>query len=203
MPPPPPTPVETPEDIASHLVTFRFLGLKTRKTRFLFVVDMNRYLGAHEPLVRKTVMRALDALHETYEFGIIGFQQLDSGSKYYRWPVDDELVYATTGNKQKAEQFLAGFAGRYRGASSVLHALQTGLTSTADALILVSDGLPNPAYNNGLSAKRIVREISVANLQNKEIHTVAIGDYTQNRGLVMFLQTLARQNGGDFVGVSR
>ena len=34
-------------------------------------------------------------------------------------------------------------------------------------------------------------------------HTVAIGDYTQNRGLVMFLQTLARQNGGDFVGVSR
>jgi hypothetical protein len=75
MPPPPPTPVETPEDIASHLVTFRFLGLKTRKTRFLFVVDMNRYLGAHEPLVRKTVMRALDALHETYEFGIIGFQR--------------------------------------------------------------------------------------------------------------------------------
>ena len=40
-------------------------------------------------------------------------------------------------------------------------------------------------------------------MRNKEIHTVAIGDYTQNRGLVMFLQTLARQNGGDFVGVSR
>ena len=39
--------------------------------------------------------------------------------------------------------------------------------------------------------------------EDKEIHTVAIGDYTQNRGLVMFLQTLARQNGGDFIGVSR
>ena len=31
----------------------------------------------------------------------------------------------------------------------------------------------------------------------------AIGDYTENRALVLFLQTLARQNHGDFVGVSR
>jgi hypothetical protein len=36
-----------------------------------------------------------------------------------------------------------------------------------------------------------------------EIHTVAIGDYTQNRSLVMFLQTLSQRNNGDFVGVSR
>jgi hypothetical protein len=36
-----------------------------------------------------------------------------------------------------------------------------------------------------------------------EIHTVAIGDYTANRSLVMFMQTLAKQNNGDFAGVSR
>ena len=36
-----------------------------------------------------------------------------------------------------------------------------------------------------------------------EIHTVAIGDYTHNRNLVLFMQTLARLNNGDFVGVSR
>jgi hypothetical protein len=84
----------------------------------------------------------------------------------------------------------------------VLHALQTGLTSTADALILVSDGLPNPAYNNGLSAKRIVREISVANLQNKEIHTVTIGDYFKYKGTIEFMEALAWANNGGFIALA-
>ena len=69
---------------------------------------------------------------------------------------------------------------------------------SADSIILMSDGEPDntPAF--------IIQEISRINrFGNKEIHTVAIGDYTQNRGLVMFLQELAKQNGGDFVGVSR
>ena len=68
----------------------------------------------------------------------------------------------------------------------------------ADAIILMSDGEPDNAPGF------IVQDVTSLNRrENKEIHTVAIGDYTQNRGLVMFLQTLARQNNGDFVGVSR
>ena len=68
----------------------------------------------------------------------------------------------------------------------------------ADAVILLSEG------ETDNSPGVIIQDITGLNsYQDKEIHTVAIGDYTQNRGLVMFLQTLARQNNGDFVGVSR
>jgi len=81
-PPPPPSPVITPEKEGSNQVTFRFLGLKTDKKRILFLVDMNSYLGDHEALVRRTVIRAMDSLQTGYEFGIIGFQQLDSGLHY-------------------------------------------------------------------------------------------------------------------------
>lgn len=62
----------------------------------------------------------------------------------------------------------------------------------------MSDGEPNspPGF--------IIEEISQLNqFRQTEIHTVAIGDYTHNRSLVLFLQTLARLNNGDFVGVSR
>ena len=67
-----------------------------------------------------------------------------------------------------------------------------------DAIILMSDGAPdnNPNY--------IIQDITNENRFTKiEIHTVAIGDYTADRNLVMFMQTLAQQNYGDFVGVSR
>jgi hypothetical protein len=202
MPPPPPSPVITPEDIASHQVTFRFLGLKTDETRFLFLVDMNRYLAPHETLVANTVMRALGALHETYEFSIIGFQQVGSGPKYHRWPADGSLVHATSGNKDQAERFLSGLSGSYYGASSVLEALRTGLKSPADALILISDGLPNPVYNDGLTPKRIVQEISIANAQDKEIHAVTIGDYFKYKGTIEFMEALAWANQGGFIALA-
>ena len=85
-PPPPPSPVDTLDKEGSNQVTFRFLGLKTDKKRILFLVDMNSYLAGHESLVRRTVIRAMDSLQSGYRFGILGFQQLDSGPKYYRWP---------------------------------------------------------------------------------------------------------------------
>ena len=91
-PPPPPSPVETEEELGSNLVTFRFLGLKTDKTRILLMVDMNKYLSEHEVLVAKTVARALESLKAGYEFGILGFQQLDSGPRYHRWPENGGLV---------------------------------------------------------------------------------------------------------------
>ena len=78
-PPPPPSPVETEEELGSNLVTFRFLGLKTDKTKIMLLIDMNKYLGEHEALVARTVARALDSLKPGYEFGLLGFQQLDSG----------------------------------------------------------------------------------------------------------------------------
>ncbi len=65
-------------------------------------------------------------------------------------------------------------------------------------MILISDGAPdgNPSS--------IVADVTRLNARlRKEIHTVALGDYTSDRDLVLFLQELARRNGGDFVGVSR
>ena len=51
----------------------------------------------------------------------------------------------------------------------------------------MSDGEPNspPGY--------VIESISALNqFRQTEIHTVAIGDYTHNRNLVLFMQTLAR-----------
>ena len=198
-PPPPPSPVVTPEKEGSNQVTFRFLGLKTDKKRILFLVDMNSYLGDHEALVRRTVIRAMDSLQTGYEFGILGFQQLDSGPHYYRWPAGGGLAAMTDSRRAEAINFLNSLSRKFRGSSSLTSAFDEAFSSPAEAIILISDGLPNPTFNDGLSPGRLVRSITVANSRSLEIHAVTVGDYFKYRGTVEFMEALARANSGGFM----
>jgi len=201
-PPPPPSPVVTPDKEGSNQVTFRFLGLKTDRKRILFMVDMNKYLAGYESLVRRTVIRGMDSLQSGYEFAILGFQQQDSGPKYYRWPADGSLANMSDRTRSEAIAFLNGLSNEFEGSSSLLSAFQEGFKSPADAIILISDGLPNPAFNNNLSGGSLVRSITVANSKAKEIHAVTVGDYFKYRGTVEFMESLARANAGGFLALA-
>jgi hypothetical protein len=203
--PPPPPPVEEvveEDEPRNNKVSFRFLGLKTRKMRIMFLIDMNGYLAQHQALVSDTVMRALDSLQSGYEFSILGFQELDSGPRYHRWPEGNGMAKVTKSSRGQARRFLDGLADNFRGASSVLGAFEQAFSSKADAIIFLSDGLPNPRYNDSLSPSRLVRSLTLANNQNKEIHTVTIGDYFKYQGTVEFMEALARANSGGFLALA-
>ena len=202
-PPPPPSPVVTPDEEGSNQVTFRFLGLKTDRKRILFLVDMNRFLAGHEALVRRTVVRAMDSLQSGYQFAILGFQQQDSGPRYFRWPADGGLANMDDRNRAEAIDFLDGLSRKFEGSSSLLDAFAQAFQGPADAIVLISDGLPNPAYNEGLSPGRLVRSITLANSQGKEIHAVTVGDYFKYRGTVEFMENLAKANGGGFLALAQ
>jgi hypothetical protein len=202
-PPPPPSTVETEEELGSQMVTFRFLGLKTDKTRLLLMIDMNKYLAGHEALVAKTVARALESLQSGYEFGILGFQQLDSGPKYYRWPEDGSLKIMSGTNRARALRFVRQLGGKFAGSSSLQAAFTMAFDSPADALILISDGLPNPTYNGGLPPRALIQDIVLANKKGKEIHAVTIGDYFRYKGTVEFMESLARANSGKFLALAQ
>ncbi len=202
-PPPLPSPQETEDETQSNLVTFRFLGLKSDKTRFLIMIDMNRYLGQFDALILKTVARALSSLQAGYEFGILGFQQLDSGPRYYRWPKDGSLAKISRRNKAEALRFVQRLSGKYEGASSLQAAFKEGFASPADALILISDGLPNPDFNGDLPPRALVQAIALSNRQKKEVHAVTVGDYFKYKGTVEFMEDLARANSGGFLALAQ
>jgi len=75
--------------------------------------------------------------------------------------------------------------------------------SPADAIILISDGLPNPAFNNNLGPGSLVRNITVANSRAVEIHAVTVGDYFKYRGTIEFMESLARANEGSFLALAQ
>jgi uncharacterized protein with von Willebrand factor type A (vWA) domain len=116
----------------------------------------------------------------------------------WSFPNGNKLLPATKENLQLADDFTRSLVRKFVGSTPTLYALQAALEYPASAIILMSDGEPNspPGF--------IIENITQLNqFRQTEIHTVAIGEYTHNRDLVLFMQTLARMNGGDFVGVSR
>lgn len=202
-PPPPPTDEESEEPTPTNLVTFRFLGLKSEQTRFLILLDMNKFLGEHDELVGRTVARALDSLQPGMEFGILGFQQLDRGPAFHRWPEDGSLVRVSQRNRRGALRFVDQLADRFDGGSPMLAAFEEAFQSEAGAIILLSDGLPNPQFNDDLPPRSLAQGITVANENDVEIHAVTIGDYFKYQGTVSFMETLARANSGGFLALAQ
>ena len=189
--------VEEPPQALVAGVEFSILGLATEKKSFVIVIDMSGSMLSYTDLMVESVLEMLDPLDETNDFAIIGYQGNPSPT-LWTYPNSTGLAQGTASNLKDARDFVLGLARRFSGSTPTHYAMLSALQYPAEAVILLSDGEPDnsPGF--------ILQDISGLNrFEDKEIHTVAIGDYTQNRGLVMFLQTLAKQNHGDFVGVSR
>lgn len=197
---PEPEPVEEITEEPRALVAgveFSILGLATEVKSFVIVIDMSGSMLSYTDLMINSVLEMLEPLDESNDFAIIGYHGSPS-PMLWTYPDRSGLVQATQANLNDAKSFVLSLARRFSGSTPTHYALLSALQYPADAVILLSDGEPDNAPGF------IIQDVTGLNrYQNKEIHTVAIGDYTQNRGLVMFLQTLAKQNGGDFVGVSR
>ncbi len=202
------TPVPAPEPIEEIIeetepealtagVEFSILGLATQAKSFVIVIDMSGSMLSYSSLMIKSVLEVLEPLDESNEFAIIGYQGNPS-PVLWNYPDGTGLIQATPENLEVARAFTQSLARRFSGSTPTHYALKAAMQYSAKSIILMSDGEPDnsPAF--------IIQDIASLNrLKRKEIHTVAIGDYTHNRGLVMFLQELAKLNGGDFVGVSR
>jgi hypothetical protein len=178
-------------------VEFSILGLSTEVKSFVIVVDMSGSMLQYEDLMVRSVLEVLEPLDETNQFAIIGYHG-NPQPVLWRFPTGNKLLPATTENLELADTFTNSLVRKFVGSTPTHFALQAALEYPSSAVILMSDGEPNtpPGF--------IIDNITLINqFRQTEIHTVAIGEYTHNRNLVLFMQTLARLNGGDFVGVSR
>jgi hypothetical protein len=197
---PSPTELITPPTVPTAVtdgVEFSILGLASQARSFVIVIDMSGSMLNYEDLMVRSVLEILKPLDASKQFAIIGYQG-NPEPQIWRFPSENRLVAATEGNLNEARLFTQTLGRRFEGSTPTNFALQAALEYPASAIILMSDGAPNnpPGY--------ILEKITGLNqIRRTEIHTVAIGEYTHDRKLVLFLQSLSRLNYGDFVGVSR
>lgn len=186
---------DIPAPVASD--EFSILGIATAAKSFVIVIDMSGSMLAYADLAIASVIEVLEPLDDTNQVAVVGYQG-DPSPVMWAFPDRTSLLQATPDNLRDIRAFVRGLARSFAGSTPTHAAIAAAMQYRPDAIILMSDGAPdnNPNF--------IVQDITAQNrFQEVEIHTVAIGDYTQDRTLVLFLQTLAQRNGGDFVGVSR
>lgn len=207
----PPPAVIVPEPLSdkpgplaeNSTVSFRFLGMNTTADDVVVAVDMSRCMGGHEASVNKAVTRIVSSLQDNHAVRIVGFQQTDAGARINQWPANGGLRQINAGNtKNAAIAYAKGLTGEFGGSASMLDAFDNMLGGPGQAIFLVSDGLPNPSANEGMSPNRLISEITKRNLGRKEIHSVVVGNYFDYRGTVEFMETLAARNGGQFMALA-
>jgi len=188
---------ETEPKAITQGVEFSILGIASEMKSFVIVVDMSGSMLQYEDLMVESVLEILKPLNESNQFAIVGYHG-NPRPVLWSFPTGNKLLPANKENLKLAEAFTHSLVRKFVGSTPTHFAMQAALEYPSNAVILMSDGEPNtpPGF--------IIENITQLNqFRQTEIHTVAIGDYTHNRNLVLFMQTLARLNGGDFVGVSR
>jgi hypothetical protein len=178
-------------------VEFSILGLASEAKSFVIVIDMSGSMIDFADLMLRSILEILEPLDESNQFAFVGYHG-NPMPTLWRFPGDGSLLQATAENLQQASAYARSLTRKFVGSTPTHYALRAALEYPSSAIILMSDGEPNTPPGG------IIQDITALNqFRQTEIHTVAIGDYTHNRNLVLFMQTLARLNRGDFVGVSR
>lgn len=207
----PPPAVVVPEPIEDKpgplpepaTVSFRFLGMNTTADDIVIAIDMSRCMGGHEASVNKAVERIVLSLQDNHAVKIVGFQQTDAGPRVRQWPGTGRLRQINAGGtKTSAIDYARGLTRQFGGSASMLDAFDEMLAGPGQAIFLVSDGLPNPRANDGLSPNQLIREITRRNNGRKEIHSVVVGNYFDYRGTVEFMENLAARNNGQFMALA-
>lgn len=194
-PVPEPEPVELPPRSTNQGVEFSILGLATLKKEVVIVVDMSGSMKAHRGNVERALNEILDVLKPDNRFAIIGYR---GGPSYDTFPRGGRFTRADAGTISQARSFVSGLSRKFGGGTPTQAAMVRALNMRPEAMILISDGAPDDGRPG-----EIIANVSNRNRGRAEIHTVAIGDYTQDKALTIFLQELANRNRGDFVGRAR
>jgi len=192
---PEPEPVVEPPRSTNQGVEFSILGLATTKKEVVIVVDMSGSMKSHTRNVERALNEILDVMKPDNRFAIIGYR---GGPSYNTFPRGGNFTRADAGTISQARSFVSGLSRRFGGGTPTQAAMVRALNMRPEAVILISDGAPDDGRPG-----EIIANVSNRNRGRAEIHTVAIGDYTQDKALTIFLQELANRNRGDFVGRAR
>ena len=190
-----PDPIPNPPRSTGKGVEFSILGVATNKKNIAIVVDMSGSMKAHRSKVERALDEILSQMQPDNKFVIIGYR---GGPTYDTFPRSGRMEPASASMVGQARSFVSGMSRRFGGGTPTQNAMVRALNLKPQAIILISDGAPDDG-----SPSAIVKNVTNRNRGRAEIHTVAIGDYTQDKRLTLFLQALANNNRGDFVGRAR
>jgi regulator of replication initiation timing len=184
-----------------------FLGIHTKATDLVVLFDMSKSIldAGYEEIMLRTLDAMVEIVDENYRVQFIGFQ--GRTPEFTEWAPSGELFTMSDAKKREAHAWIRDLKGKWRGDTPTREALLRALDhADAGAVFLLTDGTPTePDGKDSSPAQRaaIIADVTRRNAGRMEIHTVAIGKYDSVADLEQFLIKLAKENRGQFLGVSR
>lgn len=181
------------QESKSQNMKFALLGITTTAQSFVIVIDMSGSMKEYTQIMENIMYRILEPFDDRNTVQIIGY---NGAISTLPWQTPNNTLVMNTSNKNQANNFVKSLSARFSDSTPTNDALEKALKYNVEAVLLLTDGSPNGDPDD------IISNISNINNGIKEIHTIAIGKYHGQIALVDFLQELAKQNRGGFVGVS-
>jgi Mg-chelatase subunit ChlD len=203
----------------------RFAGVDLSGKRVVLLVDMSGSMSASDPRtidaskwpeVGRTVAQVLRSLQDAEKFQVILFAD---APEFLLGKPQEWLTYDRLSSPEEVQQAMArvkpsGNTNLYAALENAFRFKNQGLDTIflfSDGLPNVGTGLPNPAPTQEGAAAQIlgkhVRDTIRTNwnppLAGPRVKIHAVGFFYESPTLGAFLWSLARENGGSFVGMSR
>ena len=167
-----------------------FGGAEAEGRRFVFLIDRSKSMGGQGlnalEASRKQLIAQIGILRHTHQFQVISYNQQT------HFVQKRELISATDENKAAVEDYFRHLAAF--GATHHFNALMVALHLKPDVIFFLTDG-GHPYLNEGQLAG-----IRRASAGATSIHCIQFGSGPRRSDNV-FMETLARQNGGSYVYV--
>ena len=184
-------------------VKFALLGLATNAETFILVMDMSKSMKRFQSITLETMRKILEPLTSREKIGIIGFHAPGTRAfhtiRLQHWPSPGGITSMSKQNKNIAMSFVRQMMQQVDGGTPTMAGLLEALKYNVDAIILLSDGAPTVPNGNW---QHVINTVTRQNRGQKEIHTVAVGNFYERPTFVRFLSQLSRANKGRFTGVA-
>jgi Arc/MetJ family transcription regulator len=174
-----------------------FFGSEIASERLVFVIDTSGSMeGDRLAKCKEQLKQCIQGLSARSQFTIVSFSHTIKV-----W--NKRLMAATPANKAKAKEFAGGL--KASGNTFTLSAMKDAFDiKGADAIVLLSDGMPTETNNKGetLSTEFILEEIAGENGFKKwRVDTFGF-EGVAGGSLSAFMRELAKQHGGKFTPIN-
>jgi hypothetical protein len=174
-----------------------FFGTEVHSERLVFVIDTSGSMeGDRLKKCQEQLVQCIEALNPRSRFTIVSYSHTIKV-----W--NKSLQAATPKNKSKAKEFAQGL--KAAGNTFTLSAMKEGfVVKGADAIVLLSDGMPTETDNKGdmISPEVILDELSAENRFKKwRVDTFGF-EGAPGGSLSKFMRELAEKNGGKFTPIN-
>lgn len=196
------------KDQIARSTTLALFGIVTHAQSIVVLVDLSGSIDNRKddprakdfrPAVQRICNTIIDGLHPGQKLDLIGFHSPGGNPDLPVWQSAPVVVNA--GIQRDAKTFVVRLLNTVSGGTPTRQALYQALAMDADAVFLITDGIPNEGQRQGADlCDEITADIKAHNHGKKEIHCIAVGDYNTEPYCVPFLMQLARDNRGQFLG---